>query len=116
MSRYQPRFINHAPIASFALLVTSIVTGCASHPADNSANSAPMTGATVRARHGMVVSVSAPASQAGVRILQRGGNAVDAAVATAFALAVTFPEAGNIGGGGFMLIQPAAGNVNAPVM
>ena len=64
---------------------------------------------TVTAKSGMVVTVSAPASEVGVEILKRGGNAVDAAVAVAFALLVAWPEAGNIGGGGFMLVHPADG-------
>src|SRR2546422_4204515 len=60
-------------------------------------------------RNGVVVCVSPPGADAGLAILKEGGNAVDAAVATALAMAVTYPAAGNIGGGGFMLVHPAPG-------
>jgi gamma-glutamyltranspeptidase/glutathione hydrolase len=71
------------------------------------------TGEPVRQRSGMVAASDGQASAVGVAVLRRGGSAVDAAVATAFALAVVHPTAGNIGGGGFLLFRGASGEAVA---
>ncbi|SFJ21361.1 gamma-glutamyltransferase [Bradyrhizobium sp. Gha] len=69
----------------------------------------------VPAEHGMVVAQEKMAAQVGADVLRRGGNAVDAAVATGFAMAVTYPRAGNIGGGGFMVIHSAERNEDVAI-
>ena len=66
--------------------------------------------AQVYGEHGMVVTSNKLASQIGIDILQKGGNAIDASIATAFALAVTHPAAGNIGGGGFLVGSSTVGS------
>lgn len=67
----------------------------------------------VLSKDGLVVCTSAPACDAGASVMAKGGNAVDAAVATAFALAVTHPAAGNIGGGGFMIVRTPDGQLTS---
>src|SRR6266513_1794094 len=83
------------------LLATAAAIACA---AVQAASVAP-----VGAEHGMVVTAHQIATKVGVDVLERGGNAIDAAVAVGYAMAVVYPAAGNLGGGGFMTIQLADG-------
>ena len=86
-------------LLALALLVTTPLLAASREP--------------VRARHAMVASTSEIASRVGAEVMRNGGNAVDAGVAVGLALAVTWPSAGNLGGGGFMLVRKADGSVEA---
>lgn len=93
-------------LAALSLLVASLITGSAPAQRRN-AYTPPSAGNVhaIAAEHGMVVAQEKISARIGAEILKRGGNAIDAAVATGFAMAVTYPRAGNIGGGGFMVIH-----------
>lgn len=99
---------------SFLALVATVALGLASATAQDARRAyvppALDTVHAIPAKHGMVVAQEKISAQVGADILRRGGNAVDAAVATGFAMAVTYPRAGNIGGGGFMVIHSAERN------
>jgi gamma-glutamyltranspeptidase/glutathione hydrolase len=102
-----------------AVCAAALAVVLAIPPADVAGQSANPAGTTIQkavpvvAHNGMVVAQEALAAQIGVDILQEGGNAVDAAVAVGFALAVSYPRAGNLGGGGFMVIHRADGGDTA---
>jgi gamma-glutamyltranspeptidase/glutathione hydrolase len=96
-----PRLCLHRPLA---VVATSIAFGMCVPTDARSASAAP-----IAAEHGMVVTAQHLATEVGVDVLKKGGNAIDAAVAVGYTLAVVYPSAGNLGGGGFMTIQLADG-------
>ena len=100
-------------LSAFVMLSAGTLVPTAASSSLALQTTAQTTAVPVRSSHGMVVSGSVHASQAGADVLAAGGNAVDAAIATGFALAVTHPSAGNIGGGGFMVVRFPDGTTTA---
>ena len=100
-------FANRAVTALIALFCIA----AAARAQEASSSTVP----TVIGQNGMVVAQESRAARVGIDILQKGGNAVDAAVATGFALAVTYPRAGNLGGGGYMVIHLARENLDTTI-
>ena len=104
------RFDRRALLGGFAWLLAFAVTATAQDMRRGAYTPPAAATHPITATHGMVVAQEKLAARIGRDVLAQGGNAVDAAVATGFAMAVTYPRAGNIGGGGFMLIHLADGN------
>lgn len=102
-------FLRCACVAALAVISVSAGPTDAQQSRDNYTPAPSGTLKPIAAKHGMVVAQERLSAQVGADIMARGGNAVDAAVATGFAMAVTYPRAGNIGGGGFMVIHTAKG-------
>ncbi len=102
-------FLRCACTAALAVILVTVEPTNAQQSRDNYTPAPLGTLKPVAAQHGMVVAQERLSAQVGADVMARGGNAVDAAVATGFAMAVTYPRAGNIGGGGFMVIHTAKG-------
>ena len=105
------RFRQQRTILTLLITISIFVTPFSASARANTA--LPVVREPLRAKHGIVASTNQTASQVGVDVMKRGGNAVDAAIAVALALAVTYPAAGNLGGGGFMMIRLRNGKTTA---